>query len=215
MAVSFATVRDSVAAKLKRSGSVAEAHIDEQIQAAVRYCRRKPWHFTEKREGTLTTVASQDWYSSVVFGADTIDVADITRIDLITSPTNLDLRLGVVDYIDFIGLQRGSTTSSNAPTVYTRYAQQIGLWATPAAVFNLTVSAVTKPAVPATGATTSVFFEQARDLIEAYACEKVCSLYFRDQEQAAAFRGEWMGQVSALNAEHASQTATGRTMARN
>ena len=215
MAVAFTTVRDNVAAKLVRSGTVAQGYIDEQIQAAVRYCRRKPWHFTEERQGTLTTVASQDWYSAVTFDATSVAVEDILRIDEIRSPDNLDRRLDLISYEEYQNLQRGTTITSLSPSAYTRYGQQIGLYSTPGGVFNLDVSAVIKPPVPATDATTSVFFEQAQDLIEAYACEKVCALYFRNMEHAAAFRGEREDQEAQLNREHVMQTSTRRTRARN
>lgn len=214
MAVAFTVIRDSVAEKLTRSGTVAQGYIDEQIQAAVRYCRRQPWHFTEEREGTLTTVANQDWYTTVTFDATSVPVEDILRIDEIRSPDNLDRCLDLISYNEYQNLQRGTTVTSLSPTAYTRYGQQIGIYSTPGGVFNLEVSAVVKPEVPATSATTSVFFEQARDLIEAYACEKTCALYFRNMEHAAAFRDERMSQERALNQEHALQTATRRTTAR-
>lgn len=215
MAVPFTDIRDSVAEKLVRSDTVTQGYIDAQIQAAVRYCRRKPWHFVEEREGTLTTVASQDWYTSVTFDSTAVAVKDILRIDVIQSPTNLDRRLDQISYDEFVALQRGTTESSLSPTAFTRYGQQIGLYATPGGVFNLDVSAVIKPEVPTAASATSVYFEQARDFIEAYACERVNALYLRDFEKAAAFGGERRDQESALNLEHVNQTVTGRTTARH
>lgn len=234
MVETLETVRDRVAAKLVRTDSTTEGYIDEQIKAAVRYYRRKPWHFTEIRQGFLTTSAMCEWYTSAYFVESTdpclfvtldlaqassvaseVAMSDIIRIDQIIDPSNNDCVLAGISYEHFLNLQGGVSTTSTSPVNYTRYGQQLGLYPKPSGVIELNISAVVAPIVPTAADSTSVFFEQASDLIEAYACEKVCMLYLKDLEGAAAYRDERMSQESNLQMEHVNQTATGRTVARN
>ena len=235
MAVTFADIRTSVQAKLVRTDTVTQGYIDDQIKAAVRYCSRKPWHFTEIRQGFLSTSASCDWYTSAQFVESntpclfvTLDLAtaamvasevsakDILRIDQINAPTQQDQPLEQISYAKFMDLQRGTNNvGSSAPTAYTRYGQQIGLYPTPNTVLDLEISAVVKPIVPTTDAGESVFFDQARDLIEAFVCEKVCTLYLSDGERAGFYRESRQDEESALQLEHANQTATGKTEVNN
>ncbi len=234
MVETLETVRDRVAAKLVRTDSTTEGYIDEQIKAAVRYYRRKPWHFTEIRQGFLTTSAMCEWYTSAHFVESTdpclfvtldlaqassvaseVPMSDIVRIEQITDPADSDCILAHIDYLAFINLQGGTQTSSTRPTMYTRYGQQLGIYPKPSGVIELNISAIVAPIVPTAASSTSVFFEQAGDLIEAYACEKVCSLYLNNGERASFYRDERIDQEQNLTMEHVNQTTLRRTVARN
>ena len=211
----FLDVRDRVADQLARSD--LSTQIDREIQLAItRYNRRVTW-LHEVRAVTLTSVAAQAWYSSVdvstgagpqdVAGRTAVDVSDIQSVRYMRTADYDDLKQ--VHYSDFERFF--DTTGSGGRTAYfTLYAGQIGIWPVPAGVETFTLSVVCKPVIPASATDTSVWFDQAQELIENAAASAICRKFLSDGERAQAFKVFEDAAWDELLAESNQKAATGR-----
>ena len=211
----FLDVRDRVADQLSRSD--LSAQIDREIQLAItRYNRRVTW-LHEVRAVTLTSVAAQAWYSSVdvstgagpqdVAGRTAVDVSDIQSVRYMRTADYDDLKQ--VRYSDFERFF--DTTGSAGRTAYfTLYAGQIGIWPVPAGGETFTLSVVCKPVVPSSATDTSVWFDQAQELIENAAASAICRKFLSDGERAQAFKAFEDAAWDELLAESNKKAATGR-----
>jgi hypothetical protein len=211
----FLDVRDRVADQLARSD--LSAQIDREIQLAIaRYNRRVTW-LHEVRAVTLTSVAAQAWYSTVdvstgagpqaVVGRTAVDVSDIQSVRYMRTADFDDLKQ--VHYSDFERFF--DTTGSGGRTAYfTLYAGQIGIWPVPAGVETFTLSVVCKPVIPASATDTSVWFDQAQELIENAAASAICRKFLSDGERAQAFKVFEDAAWDELLAESNQKAATGR-----
>lgn len=211
----FLDVRDRVADQLSRSD--LSAQIDREIQLAItRYNRRVTW-LHEVRAVTLTSVAAQAWYSTVdvstgagpqaVVGRTAVDVSDIQSVRYMRTADYDDLKQ--VHYSDFERFF--DTTGSAGRTAYfTLYAGQIGIWPVPAGVETFTLSVVCKPVIPASATDTSVWFDQAQELIENAAASAICRKFLSDGERAQAFKVFEDAAWDELLAESNKKAATGR-----
>lgn len=199
-----------------------ESEIKSEVKNAVRFYSRKPLHLTEFRGGELTTVASTTWYSTVDItagdgdqdktGRSTLDVNSIIDIHYMREnpgASGLNEPLSEVPYAHFERMFEGSTPQGQ-PEYFTRYAGQIGIWPTPSGAFTLYWSGIVKPVVPSADADTSVWFDQANELIEASAARRVCVKYLRDNERAQIFAAEEAAAYNVLQHEHISKSSTGR-----
>ena len=211
----FLDVRDRVADQLARSD--LSAQIDREIQLAItRYNRRVTW-LHEVRAVTLTSVAAQAWYSSVdvstgagpqdVAGRTAVDVSDIQSVRYMRTADYDDLKQ--VRYSDFERFF-DTTGSAGRTSYFTLYAGQIGLWPVPAGVETFTMSVVCKPVVPSSAADTSVWFDQAQELIENAAASAICRKFLSDGERAQAFKVFEDAAWDELLAESNQKAATGR-----
>lgn len=211
-------VRDRVADQLARSDLGSQ--IDREIQLAItRYNRRVSW-LHEVRALTLTSVAAQPWYDAVdlspgagpqdVTGRTSVPVSDIQKIEYMRDPDYYDLRQ--VRYSDFERFF-DTTGASGRPTYFTLYAGQIGIWPVPDSVATYTLSAVVKPQVPASASDTSVWFDQAQELIENAAAAAICRKFIQDGERAQAFQVYETAAWEDLVREGNQKMATGRLKA--
>lgn len=211
----FLDVRDRVADQLSRSD--LSAQIDREIQLAItRYNRRVTW-LHEVRAVTLTSVAAQAWYSTVdvstgagpqaVVGRTAVDVSDIQSVRYMRTADYDDLKQ--VHYSDFERFF-DTTGSAGRTSYFTLYAGQIGLWPVPAGVETFTLSVVCKPVIPASATDTSVWFDQAQELIENAAASAICRKFLSDGERAQAFKVFEDAAWDELLAESNKKAATGR-----
>lgn len=211
----FLDVRNRVADQLARSD--LSAQIDREIQLAItRYNRRVTW-LHEVRAVTLTSVAAQAWYSTVdvstgagpqdVAGRTAVDVSDIQSVRYMRTADYDDLKQVRYSYFE----RFFDTTGSGGRTAYfTLYAGQIGIWPVPAGVETFTMSVVCKPVVPSSAADTSVWFDQAQELIENAAASAICRKFLSDGERAQAFKVFEDAAWDELLAESNKKAATGR-----
>lgn len=70
-----------------------------------------------------------------------------------------------------------------------------------------------KPQIPNVGTDTSVFFDQAQELVEAAVCKSVCAKYIMDLERAAAFSVLEAELMADIQIEGNRKAATGRLAA--
>jgi hypothetical protein len=216
--VTLTNTIDRVADMLARSD--LNSQIEAEIKLAIaRYNRRVSW-LSEVRAGTLATVANQSFYSTFditaadavqdVAGRSAVSFQDVLKIDHLRDADYDELRR--VSYSDF---ERFFDTSgsSGGPDYFTIYGGKLGLWPVPDAIETLTISAVVKPQVPSIGGDTSVWFEQAQELIENAAAQAVCIKFTQDAERAAIFAALEKVHYDDLVREGALKMATGRLRA--
>ncbi|UNY40287.1 putative tail adaptor protein [Paracoccus phage vB_PmaP_KLEP18-1] len=70
-----------------------------------------------------------------------------------------------------------------------------------------------KPLIPTVGQDTSVFFDQAQELVEAAVCKSVCAKYIMDMERAAVFGVLEAELMADIQIEGNRKAATGRLAA--
>lgn len=174
-----------------------EAEIKEEIGETIRFYNRQQYALTEFRGVTLTTASGTTWYSSVDMtsgdgdqdntGRSAVDVKDILSITYMRDNTSSIYDwMKRVDYPTFEMFFEGSTPQGD-PSYFTVYAGQIGIWPTPDAAYTLYFSAHVKPTVPTADSDTSVWLDEAEEMIVAGACKRVCLKHLRDTDRAAAF----------------------------
>lgn len=196
------------------------AEIKAEIGETVRFYNREKWALTEFRGMTLTTAAGTAWYSVVNLtsgsgdqenaGRTAVDVNTILAVHYARMDANdLDFDLKQLSIREFEALFEG-VTPSLYPNYFTLYAGQIGLWPVPDAAYQIYLNGHVKPPVPTGDGDTSVWFTEAKELIEAGACKRVCLKYLRDQERAGEFAALEASAVMQLRGEHARRTSTGR-----
>lgn len=197
-----------------------EAQIKAQIGETIRYYNRKPYALSEVRGYTLTTVAAQTWYSTIdvstgagdqaVAGRTAVDTKDILSIDYMREnpgSSGFNERLTRKDYKEFERLFEGSTPSG-PPTYWTYYAGQIGIWPTPDAAYTIYGAGLVKAVVPTSDSDTSVWLDEAEEMILAGACKRVCLKYLRNAERAKEFAVVEIDAEGRLQGEYVQKSST-------
>lgn len=211
----------TVADQLARSD--LNTQIKAEVQNVIRRLRSENLDLSELRSLTLETVAGQTWYDSVstatVAGlatpAATVSVRDILSIQYMReAPGGSQLLEGMrpISYLDLERLQEGSTSSGD-PEYYALYGGQLALWPTPGAVQTIYLSAVVRPVIPSLDADTSVYFDEAQELVEAMTASRVALKYAQDEQMAAMHAAPVAGLLQALRAVSSSRRASGRIRA--
>ena len=197
-----------------------EDEIKAEIAETVRYYNREKWALTEFRGMVLTTSTGVAWYSSVDLtsgsgdqsgaGRTAVDVNTILSIDYARMDVNdLDYDLKRLRISEFEAMFEGNTPSLY-PNYYTIYAGQIGLYPVPDAAYTIYINGHVKPVVPVNDPDTSVWFDQAKELIETGACKRVCLKYLRQADRAAEFAALEDVARRQLMGEHMRRSGTGK-----
>lgn len=226
--MTLATVALSCAKMLGRANATGDAitdletEIKEQIGETIRFYNRQAYHLTEFRGAELTTVSGTTWYSTVDLtsgvgdqdesGRTTVDVNDILKLRYMREnpgASGLNEPMDYIGYDAFESLFEGSTPNGT-PTYYTIYAGQIGIWPTPDAAYTLYFSAHIKPVIPTANGDTSVWFDQANELIEAGTCSRVCLKYLRDARRSSEFVAIEQSARDNLWREYAAKSSSGK-----
>lgn len=198
--------------------------IKQEIGDTIRFYNRMPYHLSEFRGLTLATVSGTVWYSTVEMSsgdgdqsARSVDVNDVLSIDYMREnpgSSGLNEPMYRMAYRDFERLLEGSTPSG-PPNYYTMFAGQIGIWPTPDDAYSIYFSATVKPAVPVDDADTSVWLEQAEEMIIAGAARRVCLKYIRDAERAQEFAVIEQEAAHMLQKEHVLKSSSRRLKVHN
>lgn len=222
----LADVALSVATQLGRSNAAGTAIIalEDEIKAeigeTIRYYNRRPWHLLETRMLRLFTVAGQVWYDVVYpdqsegeednTGRATVPVSDLVSVDYMReTASSITDGLHEFRYREFEQLYEGSV-EGGFPYAYARYAGRIGIYPEPDQVYTIEISAITKPQIPSADTDESVWFDAAREMIEAGACARMLLKYLRDPARAAEYAQIENGAAAMLQSEHVRKTSTGR-----
>ena len=205
---------------------LARSDLDTQITAeiglAVTKYRRRMGHLTELRDGTITTVADQAWYTTVdLTAADGLQdvssrtaapVSDIVRFQYVSLGSG-NAPFVEIGYPEIKRLQDG-TSSGGEPFQYARHAGAIGFWAVPSAAYTVYFSAHVRPPIPSSAGDTSVFFDEAQELIEYAAASQTAEKFTQDSERADRFRHLERDAWSHIVSEGSAKMATGRLACR-
>lgn len=220
----LATVALSCAKHLGRANAAGTAiadldtEIKEEIAEAIRFYNRTPWALTEFRGLQITTVSGTTWYSAFdmtsgdgdqsATGRTAVDINDCLSIKYMRGPTStLDYRMRQISYDEFEELLEG-VTPQGPSTVFALYAGQIGFWPIPDDAYTIYFSGHVKPVVPSGNSDTSVWFDQAQEMVAAGACARVCLKYLRDAERAREFAVIEKAAMDAFHAEYVRKTST-------
>lgn len=212
----LADVVENIADQLTRTD--LDSQIKAEVQAAIRFYERKPFYFTERRNGTFDTVDGTEFYSTVDFsgsaGAGTLTATEnVGRILHITyakvDQSGLDEDLSVIPYEKYEYYRQGTDTRG-MPSYATLYAHQIGLWPIPSGVWTISLSAVVKPVVPSADSDESVWFDEALELITNRAARSVCIKYLMDRERANAYTILETEAREVLACENVQKMGTGK-----
>ena len=226
--MTLATVALSCAKQLSRTNSAGTAILDleteikDQIAETIRYYNRQAYHLTEFRGAELTTVLGTTWYSTVDLtngdgdqdntARTAVDVNQIMALNYMREnpgASGLNEPMDRISYRDFERLFEGSTPNGT-PTYYTVYGGQIGIWPTPDDAYTLYFSAHIKPVVPTGDTDTSVWFDEANEMIESGALKRVCLKYLRDTERAAEFAAIEDVAKRGLESEYLKKSSSGK-----
>lgn len=199
-----------------------ETQIKQEIGETIRFYNRRPFHLTEYRGVELTTAASTVWYSSVDMtsgdgdqsgtGRTAVDVKDVLHIEYMREnpgSSGLNEPLYRMAYGEFERLFEGSTPSG-PPTYWTIYAGQIGIWPTPDAAYTIYFSATVKPVIPTSDSDTSIWLDEAEEMIATGACRRVCLKHLRDPERAQEFAVMEQEAAIMMEKEHVLKSSSMR-----
>lgn len=213
-------VRTSVANMLTRSD--LDAEITSEIQNAIREYNRTPFYLTEKRAGTINLTAGTTWYSTLdltsAAGPETFTTA--TPIGDIQEIIHAKIEYGTLDEpmceVPYYTMERylENADTAGVPAWFARFAGQIGVYPIPDTTYTMQISVLVKGLVPSADGDTSVWFNEARELIECCAAKKVCMKYLQDVERAQVFAALEADQRNAVMRENINRQATGRIRAR-
>ena len=218
----LATVALKCAKQLGRVNSAGtaitdlETEIKEEIGEAIKFYNRQPWALTEVRGMTITTVDGTAWYSALnvsagsgdqaVSGRTAVDFNQVLNIHYIRQQ---DEPMDQVSYHRFEVLSEG-TPSEGDPSKWTMYAGQIGFWPTPNAAYTIYISGTVKPVVPASDSDTSVWFDEAEEMVVAGAVKRVLLKYIRDEQRAATYVAIERDAMQQLESEHIRKSSSKR-----
>lgn len=194
-----------------------ETEIKEQIRETIRFYNRKPFHLTEWRDASVVLVSGTAWYStaSTTGGAGaaqaqtSVPVSDIISIRDMREADSLKSEIYQVPFRDFQCLSTG-TSPGTGVSYFTLYAEQIGFYPTPSASQTVNFSGNIKGFVPVANTDTSVWFDEAKELIVTGAVARMCSKYTHDFERAQIKRAEEGLLAVELHSEYIRKRATGR-----
>ena len=179
------------------------SQIQKAITRAIKHYSRKRFWFNETT-GTFSTVADQEWYSSIP--------TDIKEIDdaIITVSTNrqypLDRRTN--GYINTINW--GGNAWTGYPQDYAYFKGQIRLYPVPNDVYTITLFYQQEFAELSADADTNAWTTDAEDLIEARARWWLYKRVIRDFEEAREAKTEEAEALDILEEETIRQISTGR-----
>lgn len=218
-----ADVRAIVAEMIKRSDQ--NDNIDREIIGACAELERKLTFISQVAEFTLTTVADQEWYttldlSSAIPAEGTNDSATLSmervlRIEYLAgAPTGQTTTVEIrpLRFKEYQDLSEGAA-SAGWPTYYTVYGHRLGLWPVPSEVFTIQGDGIIKPVSPTSSSSESAFIDQAQDLVECMAASRICARYINDPRRAATYMGEAERLMANLIGEDTKKRSTGKLKA--
>jgi hypothetical protein len=219
----LADVRANVADML-RGRTDLNSQIDIEIGNAIRhYSRRATW-ITDRRNGTIATVAGTEWYSTIDLSSSagisdtsvgtlpsaTADLVDMISMDYAKiEQGTTDWPLAVTSYRTFESLRENSNVRGT-PRYISRYSGRIGLWPAPNAVYTVSISGNFKPIVPSSGTDESAFFDQHRELIDVATTVRMAQKWTHDAELVSLYAPLVVEQERLLTVEGNTRRGTGK-----
>ncbi len=154
----YVTMQTRIADELIDSGALSTAQIKAAIQSAIKFYERKPFYFNQKKEGTFSTVASQEYYGS----AANSDIPYIIQFFGFTIGTSKN-PVTKVDFSAIDAVQTGSITGE--PSSYAYWEQKIRLYPIPSAVYTATMAYIYRLTTLSADGDTNAWMTDAEELI--------------------------------------------------
>lgn len=174
-----------IADELARSDLTSQ--ITYAIADAIKAYEDERWFFSESRDVTLTTVASQEFYSS----SEAASLADLLKIDYLT------LYIGDQPYVLLpmrpVDIEHASVngTSTGSPSWYAFYNKKLRFYPVPDAAYTVRVAGAYRTAAPASDSETgNAWMTEAERLIRSRAKMELALHVLRNVDMAAT-----MGQA--------------------
>lgn len=218
----LADIRATIADELRRTD--LNDQIDRSIIRACEYIARECSFITERAECEIATIAGQQWYSTVDMSSSagpgtndsaTLDAGEVLNILHMQRLDTSSLYQEITERA-FKTFERLSedTASGGPPVHYSMYGGRIGFWPVPQSVITIEFSGYIKPVIPSTGTDECVFFDEAQELVERLASQRVNRHYIRDFEAAQADSMTAGEIIAGLRHENAKKQSAGRITSR-
>ena len=185
------------------------AQILKAIQAAQRYCERSFYYFTETRDTTFVTVNGQQWYAA----SDNSNIPTLIKIVALYSEDgagqSTEMSRATPEEIEILA---DNSAASGEPFLWTYFNQKIRLYPIPdAQVYTIRMQlGVYRLTTLSSGTDTNAWLNEAYDLLKARAKYILYKDTLKDAALAAEALNDYNDQDSALKAETAARTGTGR-----
>jgi hypothetical protein len=202
------------------------AEIEREIVRACEKLSRENLHVSEVAEFSFVTVADQQWYTSVDLSSAvpavgtndsaSMSVRNIIKIKYLMATPGAG---GIDDGLDFVSFDRfqrlsEGNSSGGYPTVYTVWANRIGLWPVPSTVYTVQGDGVIKPVIPTSITSECAYFDEYPDLVEAIVAGQIFKKYAKDPAAASMYADEERRLMSDIRHEDAMKRTSGKLAAR-
>jgi hypothetical protein len=175
----YATMRARILDEMTNDGDITTAQINYAIQDTIKQYERRPWWWNQKT-ATMSTVASQEYYSS----SDLADIPDIVQIVSATvGSTKSPMR--AVDYVTIDDEQDGSVEGE--PRVFAVFKENIRLYPIPDAVYTVTLSYIYRLTALSADGDSNAWTTDAEELIRQGAKRRIALNYLHAEDIAARF----------------------------
>lgn len=182
----LSVMRERIAQETRRKaydnvGTVYQTAIGDAINTAIdAYIDERTW-FNETRSSTFSTVADQEFYSSV----DDADIGRIIKIDYVKLQVGDSVFDLMPDFPSEIESAANNATATGQPGWWLFYDEQIRLYPVPSDVWTVRVAGVYKVTAPATAdEANNPWMVEAERLIRSRAKYELALHVLRDMELA-------------------------------
>lgn len=182
--------------------------INEAVLAAIRYCERDTYYFNETRDETFATVNDQEWYGA----ADNAAIATSVKIHELYLEDGNQRRITLrrVSPEELEGLS-DSSAARGEPYAWTYFGQRIRLYPIPGpSIYTIRMQlGPYRLATPTDDNESSVWHEEAYDLIKARAKYILAKDTLKDAALATEALNDYHDQHAALKRETSSRVGRG------
>lgn len=177
----YSTMRSRIADEMVNDGDITTAQINYAILDTIKQYERRPWWWNQKT-ATLSTVASQEYYSS----SDLADIPDIVQI-VAATVTNSGSKVPMrpVDYNTIDDEQDGSVEGE--PRVFAVFKENIRFYPIPDAVYTVTLSYIYRLTALSADGDSNAWTTDAEELIRQGAKRRIALNYLQADDLATRF----------------------------
>ena len=204
----LADLRSAISDDIDDTTGEYSAQITSAIQAAIRYCERKNFYFTQSRTITFSTVAAQQFYGA----ADNSLIPSLVQITDMWSEDSSGRRFIISqeeeNELEYLS---DNSASSGRPYAYAYFAQQIRLYPVPdSAAYTIRVQVgAYKLTQLSADSDTNVWLTEGYDMIKARAKYILAKDTVKDATIAAEALNDFNDQMRVLSDETSRRGATG------
>lgn len=138
---------------------VTADQVNDAIGTAIKYYERRPFWFNMNR-GTFATVNAQEFYtlSNMSMTTDMIEVMSLTATNAGAVTQLIPVPNHVIDAL-------ASASTTGVPTHFSRHAESLRLFPTPAAAYTMTIRYINKLAALSADSSTNAWTDECEEMI--------------------------------------------------